>query len=362
MRNRDAGIDIEGSSNLIAGNTVTYNMGGAGVRGWLTDCTIEGNTIAFNGGSGIEVDSGTGAHISGNTIASNAGPGVWVLGDPFGAADPFGAYSDGAPSGHALLITGIAIQGNSIYANGGLGIALGDIAVDADGNPLTLQQVQADPGLWYQDEPSPGVVLNDSLGHVGPNNYQNYPVLGSASSGSATTVVTGTLNGAADTTFTVDVYASPSADPSGYGQGQYYLGCASVTTDGNGNASFSADLPAASIPGGVLPAGWVVSATATDPGGNTSEFSQDVTGAPATQTFGEYLQATLPANSSAPAVISLEAGPDQRPPTVLTAVSGLTSVTQPVTIILDLGGGTYCTAGVSASAPSNVAWSSRTAR
>ena len=43
-----------------------------------------------------------------------------------------------------------------------------------------------------------------------------------------------------------------------------------MTTDGSGNASFNVSGLAATIPGE-----WI-SATATDPGGNTSEFALDV--------------------------------------------------------------------------------------
>ena len=56
--------------------------------------------------------------------------------------------------------------------------------------------------------------------------------------------------------------------PQGLLQGETYLGTLPVTTDGAGNASFQIDVPL------VLEAGQRVTATATDPSGNTSEFSQ----------------------------------------------------------------------------------------
>ncbi|MCC7367815.1 MAG: hypothetical protein IT306_05305 [Chloroflexi bacterium] len=37
----------------------------------------------------------------------------------------------------------------------------------------------------------------------------------------------------------IDVYANDSCDPSGYGEGQTYLGSTSVTTNGSGNATFA---------------------------------------------------------------------------------------------------------------------------
>ena len=38
-------------------------------------------------------------------------------------------------------------------------------------------------------------------------------------------------------------FSDPTADPTGYGQGETYLGQTTVTTDSNGNASFQVDFP-----------------------------------------------------------------------------------------------------------------------
>jgi hypothetical protein len=67
---------------------------------------------------------------------------------------------------------------------------------------------------------------------------------------------------------TLDFYASTAADPSGNGEGQRYLGSTSVMTDGGGNATFTGVVLA-----GASSAGEFITATATDPNGNTSEFS-----------------------------------------------------------------------------------------
>ena len=63
-----------------------------------------------------------------------------------------------------------------------------------------------------------------------PNDYQNYPVLTSATSTANSTEVIGTLNAAASTTYLIQFFANLKADPSGYGQGQLYLGSATVKT------------------------------------------------------------------------------------------------------------------------------------
>src|SRR5262249_39786928 len=106
--------------------------------------------------------------------------------------------------------------------------------------------------------------------HQGANLLQNYPVLGSAVSSASSTVITGTLNSAPSETFHLEFFASPTADPSGYGEGKTYLGSTSVTTDSSGHASFSVTAPVGNL------AGQVISATATDPGNNTSEFCKAV--------------------------------------------------------------------------------------
>ena len=86
-----------------------------------------------------------------------------------------------------------------------------------------------------------------------------------------TLTAAGALDSAAGQVYHVDFFASPSCNPSGNGEGKTFLGSSDVTTDGSGHAAFSVPLPAAS---------GVVTATATDPNGSTSEFSacQAITG------------------------------------------------------------------------------------
>jgi hypothetical protein len=61
----------------------------------------------------------------------------------------------------------------------------------------------------------------------------------------------------------------------------------------------------------------------------------------ANETFAQFLQAALPQSSTQSNALTIVAGPSTLPDTVIPAVSGLTNVTQPITITLDLGGGTY---------------------
>ncbi len=102
---------------------------------------------------------------------------------------------------------------------------------------------------------------------TGPNELQNFPVLTGVQASGGQTRVSGTLNSIPGKTYHLDFFAGGSCDPSGYGQGEQYLGSAQATTDSGGNASFQATLNAR------LTGKGVVTATATDPDGNTSEFS-----------------------------------------------------------------------------------------
>jgi hypothetical protein len=81
------------------------------------------------------------------------------------------------------------------------------------------------------------------------------------------TQIAGTVRGRPGETLIVDVYASLEPDPSGRGEGQFYLGTVIVPLDATGFGTFALD-PI------FLPRGWVVTATATRKDTrDTSEFS-----------------------------------------------------------------------------------------
>ncbi len=95
-----------------------------------------------------------------------------------------------------------------------------------------------------------GVTPNDDDKLLeGSNGLQNYPVLSSATSDNGATTVAGTLNSHVSQTFRIDFYASRVLHVSGHGPGEQPLGFTLVTTDENGNASFSFT-PAVAVPDG----------------------------------------------------------------------------------------------------------------
>jgi hypothetical protein len=75
-----------------------------------------------------------------------------------------------------------------------------------------------------------------------------------------------TFNSRPSTTYQLDFYAKELCDPTGAGEGQLWLGATNVTTDAAGNAALDVTLAAPLR-------GRFITATATDPQGNTSEFS-----------------------------------------------------------------------------------------
>ncbi|HUQ28544.1 MAG TPA: choice-of-anchor D domain-containing protein, partial [Usitatibacter sp.] len=101
----------------------------------------------------------------------------------------------------------------------------------------------------------------------GGNGLANYPVLASASSDGVNTTITGTLNSTAATTFRLEFFSSPPSDVAANRSGRVFLGNASIVTDGSCNASFTATVPAGAAVGDDI------TATSTDPSGNTSSFS-----------------------------------------------------------------------------------------
>jgi CSLREA domain-containing protein len=233
------GGTVDGSRNVISGNGGTgVSMLGSGAGG----NAVQGNLIGTNASGtgflrnfhGVFISDADGNTIGGtvaaaaNTIAGNANNGVMVIGD-------------GA--------TGNSILRNSIFENGspgGLGIALNNDGVTANDNK--------DPD-------------------TGPNRLQNFPVITSASA----TTIAGRLNSRPNKTFTIQFFSNPSPNiPTGFGEGETFLGEKTVTTNLEGKVTFTFDT--------ALTVGEVVTATATrlvpDPSvpttllpTDTSEFS-----------------------------------------------------------------------------------------
>ena len=147
-----------------------------------------------------------------------------------------------------------ANEGNRIAFNGRAGV----IVDSGTGNGILSNSIFRNQSLGI-DLNTDGVTFNDSTTHTGANLDQNFPALLSSKVGGPAK-----LFAKPSTAYTVQIFANSTADPSGFGQGEKLLQTLTVTTDPKGVGDFV-------IP--TYPAGQVLSATATDPSRNTSEFS-----------------------------------------------------------------------------------------
>ncbi|HEY2103350.1 MAG TPA: CSLREA domain-containing protein [Chthoniobacterales bacterium] len=289
------GVQLSGSATTVQGNfigtdvtgTVALPNSGYGVNVFASSGSVvggltatpgapPGNLISGNGRAGVNVQGVSGTLIQGNIVGAditgtqplgNHQQGILIVdnggtpshdstvgGTAAGAANIIAFNGDGTCDlfGDGVVVRSNpgninnAILGNSIFSNFGLGIQL-EIAgaPDCVNNP------------------------NHTGDASGPNHLQNYPVLSSVRINGGSTTIMGTLNSHANSTYRLEFFSNNTVDPSGFGEGETFLGSTNVTTDGSGNASF--DLVVAQVAAGVT-------ATATDPSGNTSEFSAAAVG------------------------------------------------------------------------------------
>ena len=222
LSNAFSGVDIftGAASNIIGG-------------------TGKGNVISGNGNYGLSI-SGPGTSlqtVQGNFIGLNA-TGSAGIGNSYSGIILF----NGAQSN--LIGDTVSGDANLIAFNGISGIDVFDSTTT--GNDFNANSIFSNNALGINlvggSEDGFGVTANDPQdADTGPNQLQNYPVLTSANSSA---VIQGSLNSVPNKPYRVDFYSSPSADPSGFGEGQTWIGAVNVTTDGTGNASFNMDFTA----------------------------------------------------------------------------------------------------------------------
>ena len=251
--NNVIGGTAPGDRNVISGNGWGLSIDGfnAGATGPPTGNIVQGNYI------GVGADGATPVPNRVQGVRISTAVNTQIGGDAAGAGNVIAFNGPSEQIGvNAIelldnVTKNISIRGNSIYSNGRLGIEI-----------------------------SPGGVTPNDAGDAdaGANNLQNFPLITSVVSAAGQTTITGTLNSTPNTTFVLDFYANAVCDSSGNGEGAkpFALNPAPVTTDANGNANFNIILAK------TLPAGRIITATATDPTGSTSEFSP----CSSTQTLG----------------------------------------------------------------------------
>lgn len=279
-----SGILVQSNGNTVAGNFIGTNAAGSGALGNSLDGislqtssnTIGGmtpaarNIISGNGRHGVSLGGGAaiaqsnqvqtnfiGTDVTGTQLLGNGGDGVFATsatnntigGTIIRAGMPPAnliAGNAGCGVGAVTGVTGLSIKGNSIHSNGGLGIDL-----NRDG-PTINDMTEGDAD-------------------TGPNNLQNYPILTVFYAGNGGTDVHLNLRfkSAPNTTYHVEFFSNDAYDPTGFGQGQVWVKSVDISTFADGRlglgTAFQTTVPVKNL-----------TITATDPYGNTSEFSPEM--------------------------------------------------------------------------------------
>ena len=324
LGNTGGSIHIGSSDNTsIIGNTVADNGGGLYIHE-SHNVTIQGNLIgtnasgtsAFpNGQYGVLFDNSDDAVIGGtnpgerNIISANATGGISIA-DSNNAAvlgNYIGTAADGvSPLGNSG--DGISIQGTSVNAviggtnpgerniiafNDGYGISsTGDPAYDTLFSVLgNSVYSNAYRGIALSFN-APATLIDPLDSDTGANNLLNFPEDLEYEEDGSNTNITYSLDVPAGD-YRIEFFSNTTADPSGYGEGETFLGAQNVTSLGSGSQSFTYTLSGtghanisstATLIDGDTPSGF----------GETSEFSRIATPPPPISDIQTIIELTNP--------------------------------------------------------------------
>lgn len=250
--------DSTGAAVLVGTGFITTFIGSS-------DDPLARNVISGNGSGGILIAAEIGVNgatfVDGNYIGVNRN------------AAPLGNQSDGI----TINTRNSFIGRNVIAHNEGAGVFIRNLpGVQSRNNIVRLNSIYGNGGLGIEltaDTTLPilpdGVTPNDCLDvDELANRLQNYPVLTApVFNGNGTVSVEGAFQSQPSTDFVIDFYANSTPDTSGFGEGETYIGSKTLRTGSDGITTFLFTSP------GTVASNLLITATATDPGGNTSEFS-----------------------------------------------------------------------------------------
>jgi hypothetical protein len=266
-------ISLSSNGNLVAGNyigalTATGAIGGTGNYNGIN---ISGNNNTIGGATAADRNVISGNTNRGISFEGSTPTGNRVIGNYIGTVDATGAVGTPATVAGIVVAAGNnsqiggtgAGEGNLVAGLSGFGVSV----ISGTGHAVLGNSIHSNSNLGLNVGAN-GVTPNDAGdADTGANNLQNFPVLTLATTDGSNITVAGTFNSTANSYFHIEFFANPTADGSGYGEGQIYLGFVNVATDGSGNASFSTTLSAA------VPAGYAISATATKSDASYSTFT-----------------------------------------------------------------------------------------
>ena len=229
------------------------------------NCFGVGNIISNNAGNGVEIlNSSIGNVVQGDAIGTDFAGNI-----DFGNGGA-GVFIAGFSTGNLIGGTGLG-QGNLIAHN------LKGVVVGVDATDLSVSNSILSNSIYKNDIKIGIDLANDgsTLNHAvnpftGPNNFQNYPVLGTPIITQIGLSVPWILHSRPSSSFILQFFRNLPNDP----EGRLLFSQVTVTTDANGDTSGTL-----SVPGGV-PLNSAITATATyvvaDEVLDTSEFGSTV--------------------------------------------------------------------------------------
>lgn len=282
IQNNYIGVDPTGAVAMGNGTTGIDTEGGSGTK-------ILNNIIAGNQNNGIELGFTSGGPGLANAIIQGNRIGVGVNGEAIG--NGVGIMDYGVSGGHAIGGAG-AGAGNIIAYNTAAGVSLANNSVASV--VISANSIYANGGLGI-DLGNNGVTVNDANdADSGANTLLNFPVLQQITLSNGNIIARGCAPaGAVVEFFKADVSpggaATPGANRFGlstdYGEGQTYVGslvegsaadsdagsCSIPSVDGNNHTGMQAFQFSVPVPAN-LAEGDYLTATATLAAAGTSEF------------------------------------------------------------------------------------------
>ena len=290
MGNTNNGVEVDGHAHniLVGGPQLTFNV--------IPENVFSGNVnagLAITGSANhIQVsDSYIGVDVTGKAAAGNGNAGILLAGHvssvQIGSTSTALLNVVSGNGGDGIDMNGVSnvsvintyvgtdFTGQSALANVGDGINIVNSSNNSigstNGSPENIIAFNPGDGIFVQSGSGNAIHQNSIHNNTGigidlglnANNNQAAPVLTSVQHVNTSLTVAGALTGSRHTKYTVEFFASDVNGASGVS----YIGSETVTTDSHGNAvlHFTGTLPGNTT-------NWVT-ATATDPKGNTSEFS-----------------------------------------------------------------------------------------
>lgn len=250
------GVDATGMSDLGEGTGTNF---GVYVENSPASGTIVKDNLISGFYSGLLLVNASRVTVQGNRIGTDA-TGSPTLGNDVGVR----IYGVPGQGGDSSLIGGDSPSQGNVIAGNDFGIVIESAlhSISILRNSICCNIVSGIDLGYYN-----GVTANDpGDADAGPNFLQNFPVLVEALDQPTQSWITGTLHSTPSTQFHIEYFYSPACAASGYGEGQTFLGSQTATSDGAGDVDLD-------FIGPQIASGGVVTATATDPDGNTSEFS-----------------------------------------------------------------------------------------